>query len=417
MKHDLLFRREVSEEKRYRLEGGILLSQPVTIVSVTALILIIILGLSIWIAAGTYTRSETAPGILVTDVPATKIIATRAGRIADLAVRDGDIVRAGQRLATVIVTQPAGTGVDTSAASLQALEMQRKLSEQQGAIALQRSRTDRAGLLAALASYGEQKAQVLQQIALQRQTVASMRATLDGIEPVMSRGFVSRIEYESRKQAWLTAREQLAQMVQQSSNLDAEEAKARADLARVTTDSHSQFLTAETAAAGYAGQRAEALSQQAYEIVAPVAGRVTALQAALGKTIDGVMPLMEIVPDGSRLHAEIYAPSRSVGFVRQGQEVRLLYDAFPYQRFGSFAGHVTAVSRTVLDPREIAAPIKSDEPVFRIDVAITGQSVSAYGAKLPLQSGMTLNANLILDRRPFSEWLLEPLHAVLKRTG
>jgi hypothetical protein len=44
------------------------------------------------------------------------------------------------------------------------------------------------------------------------------------------------------------------------------------------------------------------------------------------------------------LQAEIYIPSRAIGFVKPGQEVRLLYDAFPYQRFGAYRGRVVAAS-------------------------------------------------------------------------
>jgi membrane fusion protein len=128
-------------------------------------------------------------------------------------------------------------------------------------------------------------------------------------------------------------------------------------------------------------------------------------------------PMMIIIPEGSRLHAEIYAPTRAIGFVKPGQEVRLLYEAFPYQRFGSFQGKVTRVSRTVIDPRELTAPLKAEEPVYRIEVALDRQSVEAFGDRLALQPGMTLSANLILDRRSFLDWLLQPLNAVMMRSG
>ena len=40
----------------------------------------------------------------------------------------------------------------------------------------------------------------------------------------------------------------------------------------------------------------------------------------------------------------------------------------------------------------------------------------AFGTPLPLQSGMTLTAHVILERRSFFDWLLQPLHAVRNRT-
>ena len=117
------------------------------------------------------------------------------------------------------------------------------------------------------------------------------------------------------------------------------------------------------------------------------------------------------------LRAQVYVPSRAIGFVRPGQEVRLLYDAFPYQRFGSFDGRIVAVSRTVIDPRQLAAPLTVQEPVYRVDVAPFGQAVLAYGERQPLQAGMTLTASLVLDHRSFLDWLLTPLNAVMRRNG
>jgi membrane fusion protein len=124
---------------------------------------------------------------------------------------------------------------------------------------------------------------------------------------------------------------------------------------------------------------------------------------------------MTIVPEGSSLHAEVYAPTRAIGFVEPGQEVRLLYDAFPYQRFGSFTGRIVRVSRAAIDPRDLSVPLHLEEAVYRIEVAPEAQSVDAFGAAQPLQPGMTLSANIVLDRRSFLDWLLTPINAVLRR--
>jgi membrane fusion protein len=99
-----------------------------------------------------------------------------------------------------------------------------------------------------------------------------------------------------------------------------------------------------------------------------------------------------------------------------GQEVRIMYDAFPYQRFGSFPGRVEQVSRTVIAPDEVDAPVKIDTPVYRIRVALPQQVVQAYGGGAVLQPGMTLQANIVLERRSFLQWLLDPVMAVKNRT-
>lgn len=93
-----------------------------------------------------------------------------------------------------------------------------------------------------------------------------------------------------------------------------------------------------------------------------------------------------------------------------------MYQAFPHQKFGVGEGVVTAVSRTVLAPSEVAIPgLQVQEPVFRIRVKLARDNVAAYGETLPLQPGMLLSADVVIDRRSLLEWLLDPLYAVGRR--
>lgn len=413
--HDPLFRREVIEARQQRLEGEVILTQPLRATTLTLLLLTIMAATACWLALGSYTRSEIARGILVTDQPSAKVVAIRPGQVTQLLVHDGERVRTGQRLATITVERPDEDGTSASAESLAAFDAQRLLAQQQAQLATQSADADRARLSATLEGLDRQRSDIAGQIALQKQVVASAKQTFDSMTAVIARGFVSRIEYENRRQAVLAAEQQLSQLQAQSNALGAQERQTQAELAKTSVDAGTEITSARSAAEGFIEQRAQMLADRAYEISAPVSGRVTALQAEIGSTVDAATPLMVIVPDASPLHADVYAPSSAIGFVKPGQEVRLLYDAFPYQRFGSFGGRVGRVSRTALDPKEIDAPLKIDEPVYRIEVGIPRQKIQAFGKSELLQPGMTLSANLILDRQSFLQWLLQPLNAVLRR--
>jgi membrane fusion protein len=95
--------------------------------------------------------------------------------------------------------------------------------------------------------------------------------------------------------------------------------------------------------------------------------------------------------------------------VRAGQAVRILYDAFPYQRFGAYGGRIEHVTRTMLSPADIAGPVSLREPAYRVSVRLDRQDVTAYGERIPLQADMLLKADIILDRRPLLSWLLDPI--------
>ena len=66
---------------------------------------------------------------------------------------------------------------------------------------------------------------------------------------------------------------------------------------------------------------------------------------------------MTLLPDGASLLAELFVPSRAIGFVEPGQRVRLMVDAFPYQRFGTLGGRVETVSQAVLSPNEVIGKV------------------------------------------------------------
>ena len=55
------------------------------------------------------------------------------------------------------------------------------------------------------------------------------------------------------------------------------------------------------------------------------------------------------------------------------------------------------------------------EPLYRIKVALASQTVAAYGRAEPLQAGMEVQADVLLDRRRLIEWVFEPLLSLAGR--
>ncbi len=121
----------------------------------------------------------------------------------------------------------------------------------------------------------------------------------------------------------------------------------------------------------------------------------------------------------AQLQAHLYAPSHTAGFVRPGQTVYLRYAAYPYQKFGLYAGRITAVSSTPFAPNELPPNLAqqlvsqagSNEALYRINVQLADQSVKAYGEDIALKPGLTLEADVLQERRKVWEWVLEPVLA------
>jgi membrane fusion protein len=411
-----LFRTEVLEHQSNRLHGEVVLSQPLSTKVFAGALFGIVAIAAVWVNVGTYARIETVPGLLVTSVPSAKVVALQPGVVSELPVQEGQLVRKGDLLLVINSDREAAGGGDVAGRGLDALVVRQQLSEAQVAMTGGRADAERARLATVITSAEQQAISLRDQIALQEQVVASNQKMLDQVIVVVERGFVSKVDLERRRQTLLSSQQALASLRQQLTGRIAEAQQARDQLASVAIDAEQGVSRIRESMQAIGAEQARLEGEQSYVITAPIDGRVTALTAGVGRSVTAARPVMVIVPDGTELMAELYAPTRAVGFVEPGKETRLLYDAFPYQRFGSFGGKVDNISRIAVDPRETEIPFPFEEPVYRIKVKLDRQAIQAFGKQNPLQAGMTLQANIVLERQTFLAWLLQPLNAVLNRT-
>lgn len=410
------FRPEVIEHRTHRLSGEVVLGQQLSTRAIVAALGVLILAICLWFALGSFARIETVRGMLVTVAPSTKIVASSPGVVTELLVLEGTKVKKGDRLAVVTLERRTGNGRGLAGESLETLRARMIISRSQVQLEGARLAGEQRRLGAALASAENEARRFDDQIAIQEELVASNQSMLDQIKPVVERGFVSRTDFERRRQTLLSSRQGLGGLEQQRAAALSRADQSRAELAVLTSQSAAQVDTLRSGGLELQQQEIQLRGEQSYVLIAPIDGVVTALQTAQGRTAAAGAPLMTIVPESTNLRAEVYAPSRAIGLVQPGQEARLLYDAFPYQRFGSFSGHVAAVSRIAIDPRENETLIEAKEPVYRIIVTVERQQVEGFGGSAALQPGMTLTANLVLERQSFFAWLLTPLRAVMNRT-
>ncbi|MBS0521603.1 MAG: HlyD family efflux transporter periplasmic adaptor subunit, partial [Proteobacteria bacterium] len=148
---------------------------------------------------------------------------------------------------------------------------------------------------------------------------------------------------------------------------------------------------------------------------APVSGRIAAIPALAGAAVESGGLIATVVPDGASLHARVFVPTRAIGRIRAGQRVSIRYEAFPYQKYGTFRGRIQEVSNSVLLPREIetVSPVRLGEPAYVLDVAIDRQAVAlGDGREAPLRPDMLFSATIEADRRPILAWIGESVFGV-----
>ena len=112
--------------------------------------------------------------------------------------------------------------------------------------------------------------------------------------------------------------------------------------------------------------------------------------------------LAEIVCAGEPLQAELLLPERGLALVRLGQPVKLLYDAFPYERYGVQYGDA-ALAQSGLDRRPWRRRVSRLRRPRRRDRRRAGAPARAV---LP---GMTGRAAIVVGRRSLASYAIEPV--------
>jgi membrane fusion protein len=112
----------------------------------------------------------------------------------------------------------------------------------------------------------------------------------------------------------------------------------------------------------------------------------------------------EVVCTGERLEAQLVLPQRRLALVRPGQTVKLLYEAFPYERFGARYATLRWVS-----PVSTAG---ASETTFRALADLDEDAVVVQGQRRPLLPGMAGTAAVIVGRRSLASYAFAPLRQI-----
>ena len=93
--------------------------------------------------------------------------------------------------------------------------------------------------------------------------------------------------------------------------------------------------------------------------------------------VDGTRPLLTVLPQNAAMLARIVIPVSNAGFIDVGQSLKIRYDAFPYQKFGTHLGEVVSVSPTMMLPGELVdAPILIQEPSYVVTAKLNTNEIS-----------------------------------------
>jgi membrane fusion protein len=371
---------------------------------------------------GEYTRKARIGGVLVPDRGVIRLVPPVQGRVLERHVSEGQNVKAGD-LMFVLALQSSTLSEDVQERVRRSLDERRHSLEDAARQQALLAEGEALSLQRRLDEMHREQAQIEAEAVLHRQRLALAQQSLERLESLVRDQFISPAQVQSKKEEVIGLQAQAQALARQSAALARDRAALEGEKRGLPLLLKSRQGAIERDLAALAREAAEQDAVRQIVVRAPQDGTVSAVLADAGQSVSPASALASLIPAGAQLQAHLFAPSGAVGFVRPQQQVRLRFEAFPYQKFGHQTGHVLQVSRTPLAAPELAGLALSgprdtasrDEPMFRITVAMDEPQLHAFGATQPLVAGMRMQADVLLERRRLIEWLFEPVLGLSNR--
>lgn len=231
-----------------------------------------------------------------------------------------------------------------------------------------------------------------QKVALQRRRVKLAKAEFARVEELVKQQFVAPSMAATREAELLDSNLLLADFERSQLDNQRESLSVRAaiDALTIKLSKTQNQIGRELATAG--ARELEGRALEKYTLKAPRPGHLYPLSQAVGQFVSEGQLLALLVPADATLEAQVDLAPRYVGTVAVGQEVRVRYPGFPYQRYGYHVGSVRKIESA-------AVGVAGRNPVSRLRVQIERLSGGGSASRvIHLRPGLPLEATVFIER-------------------
>lgn len=336
----------------------------------------------------------TGQGVVVPSSREQVIQSLEGGIVADVRVREGDLVEAGQVLAVLDATVTEANMEEVAsryrAAGARAARLKAELEDSTPAF------PDHLMAYPDIVA-AEQELFVARRRSVERaeklveQALASLQQELDMTRTLVNAGAASNVDL-LRLQREIYEQEMRLAEIHREYKVGAQEEYVRVS---AEVDSLGHTVTG----------RGDALTRTVLR--SPVRGIVKDVEIT---TIGGVLPpngrLMDIVPLDDQLVFEVKVTPRDIAFISPGQPAQVKITAYDYSIFGGLDGEVFMIS-----PDTIQDEINREEFYYRVLVRTeTDALINERGDRFPIWPGMMSIVDIKTGQKTVLQYLLLPIN-------
>ena len=398
----------------------------------------LVVAIIAWMALSTVEQVATAPGIVR---PAGKVKIVNhpeGGRVAEIFVKDGDRVKAGQellRLDPELIRQEIAKlegnwhNIGTEAVRLQAemegrepvfdstFDGRKDLVENQRQLfgARQQELITRRNQADAVIAQQEAKIETLKgKISYTTRSLAVLRDQERKMRTLAGQGYFPEIQYQNIKRRLIEEEGALAGAKTDMVQTEKELAEAREKRAVIDQEWRTQSLKRLGDVLAERDRIEGALQQQNsllrnLALRAPVDGIVQSLRInTVGQSLGPGDTVANIVPIDDNVLIEARVGNDDIGYVSVDQAASVKVQTYDWIRYGTLKGKVINISADALLDE------KTNTPYFAILVATERNYLGANPGEKPVLPGMTATVDLHLGERSILEYFLQRLEGTIE---
>lgn len=229
---------------------------------------------------------------------------------------------------------------------------------------------------------------------------------------------VTKLDFLQAEEQRIDKTQELAgqrnKLIQDVAALSEAQKNYRALISEFQQTKQTELAAAQTKAASLvqevvkAGQRTELQT-----LTSPIDGVVQQLAVhTVGGVVTPAQQLLIVVPQEHPLEVLAEIENKDIGFVKEGQQVEMKIETFPFTLYGTIAGKVLSVS-------DDAIPLDKDKGgslVYGARVSMDRATIEVQGKPVHLSPGMAVTVEIKTGQRRIIEYLLSPLLKSVKES-
>ncbi|HEZ2292664.1 TPA: HlyD family efflux transporter periplasmic adaptor subunit [Neisseria meningitidis] len=413
-----LFRKEVFVAQQNKWTGQVILTRPFSFLFLTFCAFLIALCIIIFLIFGSYTNKTTVEGQLLPTMGVVRVYSSDIGTITHKFVENGNFVKAGEPLFK-LSTSRFGEKGNVQAKLAAEANLKKTLALQELERLKRIHQNEQKNVHNNIHRLNNQLENIKQQITGQNRQIRLVEKTLNKNKFLASQGAVSQQDKMTAESHLLEQRSRLESLKREQNNAIRELDEQKITLSSLP-ERHKTELSQLNRAITEMNQEILDFDLKSEQTIrASKSGYISTINVDIGQQVEPSKLLLSIVPEQTELVANLYIPSKAVGFIKPKDKVVLRYQAYPYQKFGHATGEIISVARTALGKQELSGlgiiftnPTLLNEPAYLVKVKLEKQTIKAYGENKPLQIGMILEADILHERKKLYEWVLDSLYSI-----